>query len=55
MVFGLEYAMSFERDKNIKTGVHEIVMTSKCDFQYAINDALVLAHDIPEIGGSLPS
>lgn len=55
IVFGLEYAISFERFKQIKTGVHEIVMTSKCDFQYAINDALVLAQDIPVIGGDIPS
>lgn len=55
IVFGLEYSIAFERDKNIKTGVHEIVMTSKCDFQYAINNGLVLAYNIPIIGGELGS
>jgi len=51
MVFGIEYGMAIERFKQIKTGVHEIVMTTKNDFQFAINDGLVLAYDIPEIGG----
>lgn len=49
LVIGIEYGMRVERDKVIKRGVHEVVMTTKNDFQFAINEGIILAENIPVI------
>lgn len=49
LVFGLEYAMSVERDKDIFRGVHQVAVTLKMDFEVEVDSALVIAENIPTL------
>lgn len=49
LVLGVEYGIRVETNKQIFTGIHEIAVTHKMDYQLVINDATSLAYSVPTI------